>query len=76
MNKMNRDEVKRYHEAQYKSERIMDLWKKREEKEAAAHFRRMIGIEREDEDIDEKGIDREASDSTVVHSGREDAGTV
>lgn len=76
MKKMNRDEVKRYHEAQYKSEHIMDLWKKRDEKEAAARFRKMIGIEREDEEVDEKGIDREASDSDLVHSGGEDAGTV
>ena len=75
MKKMNRDEVKRYHEAQYKSERIMDLWKKREEKEAAAHFRRMIGIEREDKE-DEQRIDRETSDSAVVHTGGEDARTV
>lgn len=72
MKKMTREDVKEFHNREQVAAKLRDEYRKRQISEASKRYRRMLGLPVEEDNED----DRETSDSAVVHSGGEDAGTV
>lgn len=72
MKKMSRDDVKEFHNREQAAARLRDEYRKRQISEASKRYRRMLGLPVEEDNEN----DRETSDSELVHTGGEDAGTV